>query len=65
MIASTIQRELLRVGEVAAMLAICERGVWRLVARAELPQPLKVGRSARWRMQDVQAYIERLTQRAA
>jgi predicted DNA-binding transcriptional regulator AlpA len=53
--------QLINVKKVAAMLDICTRGVWRLVARGELPQPKPVGRRAkRWRLVDIQAYIRRI-----
>jgi predicted DNA-binding transcriptional regulator AlpA len=60
---ANLERDLLREKEVAGLLAICTRGVWRLVARGELAQPVRIGqRSVRWRMKDVQAYIERQEQ---
>ena len=41
----------------AQMLAISPRGVWRLAKTGELPQPVHVGRSARWRVADLLSYI--------
>jgi predicted DNA-binding transcriptional regulator AlpA len=46
--------------EVARMLAISPRSVWRLVATQDLAPPVKVRRSARWFESDVRAYQERL-----
>lgn len=61
MIDDRIERQMLKVGEVAAMLGICSRGIWRLVQRGDLPRPNTVGqRSARWHITVVEAYIERI-----
>jgi len=51
---------LLTLGQVAEVLSGSVRTVWRLVARGELPAPVKVGRSARLCLSDVEAYLERL-----
>jgi len=46
--------------EIAAGLCISARGVWRLVARGELPKPRKVGKASRWFVSDVVEYQEKL-----
>ena len=51
---------LLKIKEVAVLLGICVRGVWRLIAVGVLPQPVHVGASARLPESEVMAYIERL-----
>ena len=54
---------LLTVKELAAMLGVHERTVWRLAGEAEagqgnFPKPLRVGpRIVRWRQSDVESYI--------
>jgi excisionase family DNA binding protein len=59
---------LLRVRDVARMLAISTRGVWRLAASGEIPAPVRVGGSTRWRQADLQRFVtgqrahERLTE---
>lgn len=52
------EHRMLKIREVAAILSISTRGVWRLVASGELPKPARFGRSARWRLSDILAYIE-------
>ena len=52
--------ELLRVEEVARMLGISKRSVWRLVAGKELPEPVSIGRCRRWHVADVRAFIQSL-----
>lgn len=44
--------------EVAAILGISTRTVWRLIASHELPEPLRIGRSVRWRLIDIERWIE-------
>jgi excisionase family DNA binding protein len=51
---------LLTLAEVARRLRICSRGVWRLVARGELPAPVKVGSAARWLESEVRMYLEKI-----
>jgi excisionase family DNA binding protein len=46
------------VREVAEILSISTRSVWRLVASGELPQPIRFGRNVRWRLADVEAWID-------
>jgi len=59
-------RKLLTVTELAAMLDIHERTCWRLAAMAEagqgdFPRPLRIGpKTIRWRMADVERYLETL-----
>lgn len=48
---------LLRARDVAALLAISVRCVWRLVASGDLPRPIKLGGSTRWRACDLDAFI--------
>ena len=49
---------LLNVDEVAKVLSVSVRTVWRLVSAGELPPPMKVGkRLRRWRARDIENYI--------
>lgn len=49
--------------EAAQILGISVRGLYRLVDLRELPRALKVGRSARLALSEVNAYIERLKEK--
>jgi predicted DNA-binding transcriptional regulator AlpA len=42
------QRLLLSVREVADLVGLSERTVWKLSGCGELPPPIKIGRSVRW-----------------
>jgi len=50
--------QLLSIREVAAMLAIDERSVRRRVADGTLPEPVRIGRSVRWRKLDIENCFE-------
>ena len=55
--------QLLDVKEVAGLLRIHPRSIWRLAAQGEagqgnFPRPLRIGpKTIRWRLSDVQAYL--------
>jgi predicted DNA-binding transcriptional regulator AlpA len=49
---------LLRVQDVAAQLAIAVRTCWKWVASGQLPRPLRLGSSIRWRQSDISRFIE-------
>ena len=48
---------LLTVNELGAALGLSTRSVWRLSATGDLPPPLKIGGSARWRKCTVDAWL--------
>ena len=48
---------LLTVREVAALLHLGERSVWKFSACGELPAPIKVGRLRRWDCQDIEDWL--------
>jgi excisionase family DNA binding protein len=49
---------LINAEQVSQILNISERTLWRLVSGGKLPQPVRIGRSARWRVQDIHEWIE-------
>ncbi len=54
---------LLDVREVAQILGIAVRTVWRLSATGELPAPVRIGaRIVRWRLSDIEQYLEALAE---
>jgi excisionase family DNA binding protein len=51
--------EMLAAKEVAALLGISVRTVWRLRARGELPQPIRYSRKlVRWRRDHLERFLE-------
>ena len=51
---------LLRMKKVAELLGISKRGVSRLIARGDMPQPVNVIASTRMPESEVEAYVDRL-----
>ena len=51
-------RSLLTVGDVADLLKISVRGVWRLVGKGEFPKPMHIGRLARWKTETYEAWLD-------
>ena len=49
--------KLLDVRAVAERLSLGERSVWKRLAAAALPRPIRLGRSVRWRESDIAAFI--------
>lgn len=45
--------------EVALMLGVSERTLWRLLSAGKVPEPLRIGRNTRWRAAEVREWIER------
>lgn len=50
--------ELLNAREVAQILRISERSVWRLVSEQKLIAPLRIGGSARWPKSEIQRCLQ-------
>jgi predicted DNA-binding transcriptional regulator AlpA len=51
---------LLKVGDVAELLGLHPRTVWRMAASGDLPQPVKLSeRAVRWRLRDIEKWLER------
>ena len=49
---------LIDIKEVARRLSVSRQTVMRLVEAGQFPRPIHVGRSLRWRLADVQAWID-------
>jgi excisionase family DNA binding protein len=50
---------LLTADEVAAMLGVSERTLWRLLSAGKVPKPVRFGRNTRWRVDEVKEWIDR------
>lgn len=51
------QAELLPVGEVAELLKVSERHVWRLADSGRMPAPVRLGKTCRWSRAALVAWI--------
>lgn len=45
--------------ELARLMQVSERTLWRLLSAGKVPQPVRIGRSTRWRYAEVREWIER------
>lgn len=52
------QTQLATAKEVAGMLGISPRTVFRLRSSGRLPKPVSIGGSIRWKLSDIQLFIE-------
>jgi|GEM_PF-6185285 len=50
--------DLLTVHELAGILKLSHRSIWRLVRSGQLPTPIHLGASTRWRAADVAAWLK-------
>jgi excisionase family DNA binding protein len=49
---------LISAAELASLLGISERTLWRLLSARRLPQPLRLGRNTRWRADEIRRWID-------
>ncbi len=56
------ETELLRARDLAAVLNMGESSVWRHVKNGDIPKPIKIGGSTRWRRADIEAIISPATE---
>jgi prophage regulatory protein len=45
--------------DVARMMDISERTLWRLLSAGKVPPPVRIGRSTRWRLAEIRSWIDR------
>jgi excisionase family DNA binding protein len=50
--------QLISAEELSAMLGMSKRTVWRLLSAGQIPQPVRIGRSTRWRLDEVRRWID-------
>lgn len=55
------QKLLIKANEAAAMLAIGKSTLWSKVKAGVLPAPIKIGGATRWRVSDLQRFLEPAT----
>lgn len=48
---------LLTAEDLAQMLKVSERTLWRLLSAGRIPNPVRIGGSTRWRLAEVQEWI--------
>jgi excisionase family DNA binding protein len=50
---------LINAEELARIMDVSERTLWRLLSGGKLPRPVRIGRNTRWRLAEVMEWIER------
>jgi prophage regulatory protein len=55
----------LTVKQVIARTGLSRSTIWRLVRKGDLPSPIKIGRSVRWRESDLDKWEEEIAQQTA
>lgn len=50
---------LLKISEVCSYLSLSKSSIYNLIADGALNAPIKIGRSSRWRLSDLDSFIER------
>jgi predicted DNA-binding transcriptional regulator AlpA len=53
----TVPSPLLTVDDLAALLKVSPRTIWRMRSCCQLPKPVKVGGGVRWRQSDIESWI--------
>jgi len=56
--ASSSNPELINASELAKLLSLSVRTVWRLKAAGKLPKSLQIGRSVKWQKNEILAWLE-------
>ena len=51
--------KLITAEELAKLMQVSERTLWRLLSGHKLPEPVRIGRNTRWRLEEVTEWIER------
>jgi excisionase family DNA binding protein len=51
--------KLINAEELARLLDVSERTLWRLLSGGKLPQPVRIGRNTRWRLEEVSDWIQK------
>jgi predicted DNA-binding transcriptional regulator AlpA len=52
------QQLLIGAKELAGIMDVSTRTLWRLLSKGELIKPIRVGGNTRWRMDDIRRWIE-------
>ena len=56
-----MEPQLLRLREVRTMIGLSAATIYRNVAAGTFPRPVKVGGASRWRLSDLQVWLDGLT----
>lgn len=54
-----LPKEFLTAEDIAQMLQVSTRTVWRMRSANELPEPITIGKSVRWKASDIEKWIQK------
>lgn len=54
----TLEPVLISADELARLINISTRTLWRLLSARQVPEPIRIGGSTRWRLDQVRQWIE-------
>ncbi len=49
--------ELFTVRELAARMKVSQRQIWKMLSSGKVPEPIRLGRSVRWRKTDIDEWV--------
>jgi len=49
---------LISVGELAMILKVSQRSIWRLLSAGKMIEPIRIGGAVRWRFSEVKRWID-------
>jgi len=52
------RRLLVDTTQVAKLLKVCEKTVWRMQTTGEMPMPIRIGRAVRWSYEEIKAWVD-------
>ena len=55
---NTTAPKLITIDELASMLGMSKRTVWRLLSAGQIPEPIRLGGCTRWRLDLVRQWID-------
>jgi len=55
---SAVQSLAVNVTQLAEMLSVSSRSIWRLSDSGKLPKPVRLGRSVRWNRREIEEWVE-------
>ncbi len=55
--APNVQPALITVAELAQMMQVSVRTLWRLLSAGQIPAPIRIGGNTRWRVEEINRWI--------